>query len=274
MKKYILPLLAVAALFASSCVKDEIYEGPSKIEKVTLSPEAPTSNESVTVSVATSGLQKLTSATLTYNGTAVNMTISGKNASGVIPALPDKTVVNVIIKVVNEANFETTVEKGYTVGNPPTDWTKVKLNELYGAGADNEKAIELYNGTDFDVDLAGVTLFKDKSEAAVWTGLKGEVIPAHGVFAIIGAKGTTDRGFTSGFSSKKSVIIELFAPDGTKLDTFQRGDDSAPWGDQSLSNNANSWSRVPDGTGKWLITEKTIGALNAPTGEPDETVVQ
>ena len=152
------------------------------------------------------------------------------------------------------------------------DYSKLVLNELSGAGEDNEKFWELYNTGDQDIDLAGVTINKD--EELAWTGVKGQVIPAKGFYAIVGAKGTTPDGFSSGFSAKKSVIVELYAPDGTKLDTFQRGEKGeGAWGDQGLDNNKGSWSRIPDGTGAFVITPKTTpGAANnkeGSVGDPD-----
>lgn len=151
------------------------------------------------------------------------------------------------------------------------DYTKLVLNELSGAGEDNEKFWELYNTGDQEIDLAGVTINKD--EELAWTGAKGQKIPAKGYFAIIGAKGTTADGFSSGFSAKKSVIVELYAPDGTKLDTFQRGEKGSAWGDQGLDNNKGSWSRIPDGTGAFMITPiATPGAANnseGAAGDPD-----
>jgi len=139
------------------------------------------------------------------------------------------------------------------------DYTKLVLNELSGAGEDNEKYWELYNTGNQEIDLAGVYINKD--EELAWTGAKGQKIPAKGFFAIVGAKGTTADGFSSGFSAKKSVIVELYAPDGKKLDTFQRGEKGSAWGDQGLDNNKGSWSRIPDGTGSFMITpECTPGA--------------
>ena len=141
------------------------------------------------------------------------------------------------------------------------DYSKLVLNELSGAGEDNEKYWELYNTGNQEIDLAGVTINKD--EELAWTGAKGQKIPAKGFFAIVGAKGTTPDGFSSGFSAKKSVIVELYAPDGKKLDTFQRGEKGNAWGDQGLDNNKGSWSRIPDGTGSFMITPNaTPGAAN------------
>lgn len=146
------------------------------------------------------------------------------------------------------------------------DYTKLVLNELSGAGEDNEKFWELYNTGSQEIDLAGVTINKD--EELAWTGAAGQKIPAKGFFAIVGAKGTTSDGFSSGFSAKKSVIVELYAPDGTRLDTFQRGEKGeGAWGDQGLDNNKGSWSRIPDGTGAFMITPNgTPGTANNDEG--------
>ena len=108
-----------------------------------------------------------------------------------------------------------------------------------------------------------------------WTAPKGATIPGNGFFQIVGAKNTTETGFSSGFSSKKSVIIELFDADGKKLDTFQRGEKGSEWGGESLDNNKGSWSRIPDGTGKFMMTETiTLGKANAKEGKEDPKVVQ
>lgn len=275
MKKIML-VLAAALFTLTGCVKDEVYKGPTNIDKVAFEPAAPTSVTPVTVTVTVSGLQAVKEATLKFGNEAQVMTPdnSGKMFKGTIPAMPDGTEVSFTITIVNEANF-TTVSDPYTykVGDPATDWTKLKLNEVYGAGADDEKFFELYNGSDFTIKLTGVTINKD--EALTWTGIDGEEVPAHGFFAIVGGKGTTPRGFSSGFSAKKSVILELFAPDGTKVDTFQRGDkdESGAWG-VKLPEITDSWQRIPDGTGKWAIATPNCGEANAASGTDDPDVKQ
>ena len=274
MKKILLVSLAAVLAFAG-CIKDEVYKGPSTIDKVVFSPEAPTSISPVTVTATVSGLQKVTKATLNYNGTSADMTGSGNTFSATIPAMPDGTEVSFTVSVENEAGFVTTSDKySFKVGDPATDWSKLKLNEVYGAGADEEKFFELYNASDYPIKLTGVTISKD--EANCWTGIDGEVVPAKGFFAIVGGKGTTARGFKSGFSAKKSVLIELFDTKGNKIDSFQRGEkmDTGEWG-ASLPNNKGSWSRIPDGSGKWMQTEKfTPGAANSTSGADDPDVKQ
>ena len=273
--KKIFFISAAVLLALTGCVKDEMFKGPSTIDKVVFSPEAPTSITPVQVTANVTGLQAVTSATLNYNGGSVNMTGSGTSFTATIPAMEDGAEVNFTIVVNNEAGFTTTSDKySYKVGDPAPDWTKLRLNEVYGAGADEEKFFELYNSGDFPIKLNGVTINKD--EELTWTGIDGEVVPAKGFFAIIGGKGTTERGFKSGFSAKKSVLIELFDTKGNKIDTFQRGDkmDSGEWG-ASLPNNNGSWSRIPDGSGKWMITDTfTPGTANSTAGKDDPDVKQ
>ena len=273
--KKLLIAIPVLALALTACVQDEIFKGPSKIEKVVFAPESPTSKDAVKVTATVSGLQAIQSAVLNYNGKDANMSGNGNEYSATIPAMADGTEVSFTITVVNDANFTTTSDKySYKVGDPAPDWTKLKLNEVYGAGADEEKFFELYNGSDFDIKLTGVTISKDEENC--WTGIDGEVVPSKGFFAIVGGKGTTPRGFSSGFSAKKSVLIELFDNKGNKIDQFQRGEkgNDGKWG-ASLANNNGSWSRIPDGTGSWKITATfTPGEANSTDGTDDPDVKQ
>ena len=275
MKKIML-VLAAALFTVTGCMVDQVYQGPTSIDKVAFDPAAPTSVTPVTVTVTVSGIQAVTTATLKFGNEAQVMTPdnSGKMFKGTIPAMPDGTEVSFTVTIVNDAGFTTVSDPySYKVGDPATDWTKLKLNEVYGAGADNEKFFELYNASDFTIKLTGVTINKD--EGLTWTGIDGEEVPAHGFFAIVGGKGTTPRGFSSGFSAKKSVILELFAPDGTKVDTFQRGDkdESGAWG-AKLPEITDSWQRIPDGTGNWAIASPTCGEANAASGTDDPDVKQ
>ena len=270
--------MLVSALVLTACVEDKVYEGPSTIDKVSISPEAPTSINEIVVTATVSGLQKVSKAVLKYtiDGTSntIDMQGSGKTFTATIPAQPDGTKITYVVSVTNEAGYTTVSdEKEITVGDPPVDYSKLVLNELFGAAdTDEGKYIELYNNGDFPIKLKGVTILKD--EGLAWTGIDGEIVPAHGYFSIVGAKGTTPRGISSGFSAKKSVLIELVDPNGTLIDKFQRGEKGDAWGNQSLSNNKKTWSRCPNGTGKFMIADGTLGQKNPDTGEADDTVVQ
>ena len=148
------------------------------------------------------------------------------------------------------------------------------LNELYAAAdADAEKYIELYNNGDDPIKLKDVVIKKDETES--WRGLAEDVIMGHSYYTIVGAKGTTPHGLSSGFSNKKSVLIEIYDPNNNLIDKFQRGEKEDAWGNQSLAKVSGSWSRCPNGTGKFMITDTpTLGAKNPDTGTEDPTVVQ
>ncbi|MBP3738621.1 MAG: lamin tail domain-containing protein [Muribaculaceae bacterium] len=278
MKKIFLFGMIFATMMLTSCVKDEIYEGPSNIDAVVINPEAPTSFDDVTVTATVSGLLKVTKAVLAYTvdgkANTVDMTGSGSTWEGIIPAQPDGSKVTYTVTVTNEAGYSSTSkEKDYTVGDKPSDYTKLVLNELFGAAdTDEGKYIELYNNGDDPIKLKGVTIYKD--EGLAWTGEEGEVVMGHSYFTIVGAKGTTPRGISSGFSAKKSVLIELKDPNNNPIDLFQRGEKADGWGNQSLTNNKETWSRCPNGTGKFMIAPGTLGEKNPDTGTEDPTVVQ
>ena len=279
MKKIQLAFMLLAVVLLASCVKDNVYEGPSKIEAVTMSPEAPTSFDDIVVTVTVSGLQAVKTATLNYKaGTtsgSLPMAGNGNTYAATIPAQPDGTKVTYTVTIENEAGYTTvSPEKEFTVGDKPSDFTKLVLNELYGAAdSDADKFIELYNNGDDPIKLKDVVIKKDEEET--WKGLEGEVIMGHSFFTIVGAKGTTPRGFSSGFSSKKSVLVEIYDPNNNLVDRFQRGEKEDAWGNQSLAKVSGSWSRCPNGTGKFMITDTpTLGTKNPDTGTEDPTVVQ
>ena len=278
MKKIQLAFMLLAVVLLASCVKDNVYEGPSKIEAVTMSPEAPTSFDDIVITVNVSGLQAVKTATLNYKAStsaSLPMAGNGNTYTATIPAQPDGTKVTYTVTIENEAGYTTvSPEKEFTVGDKPSDFTKLVLNELYGAADnDEDKFIELYNNGDDPIKLKDVVIKKDEKDA--WIGLEGEVIMGHSFFTIVGAKGTTPRGFSSGFSSKKSVLVELYDPNNNLLDKFERGEKQDAWGNQSLAKVSGSWSRCPNGTGKFMITDTpTLGAKNPDTGTEDPTVVQ
>lgn len=272
-------LFALIIAFAmTACVEDKVYEGPTTINEVKISPDAPTSFDDIVVTANFSGLQAVTKAVLRYtigsDTQEVEMVGDGKTYTATIPAQPEGTKVTYVVVVTNEAGYTaTSPEKDFTVGDKPSDYTKLVLNELFGAAdADEGKYIELYNNGDDPIKLKDVTIFKD--EALAWTGEGNEVILGHSYFTIVGAKGTTPRGISSGFSAKKSVLIELKDPNNNLIDRFQRGEKSSGWGDQALANNKQTWSRCPNGTGKFMIAPGTLGEKNPDTGDEDPDVKQ
>ena len=170
--------LIIAALAMTACVEDKVYEGPNTIEAVSINPDAPTSFDDVVVTAKVSGLLKVESAVLKYKTgeastyTEVNMAGDGKTYTATIPAMPDGTKVSYVVTITNEAGYTSTAEKDYTVGDKPSDYTKLVINEVYGAGADGEKYLELYNNGDDPIKLQGVVIRKDEADD-VWVGEAG-----------------------------------------------------------------------------------------------------
>ncbi len=278
--------LIIATLAMTACVEDKVYEGPNTIEAVSIAPDAPTSFDDVVVTAKVSGLLKVTKAVMSYSVDGdfvedVEMVGDGKTYTATIPAQEDGTKVNYTVTITNEAGFTSTAEKDYTVGDKPSDYTKLVINEVYGAGADGEKYLELYNNGNDPIKLQGVVIRKDEADE-VWVGEAGEIIMGHGYFCIVGAKNTPGEGgsgpnprpMTKGLSAKKSVLFEVFDPNSTLVTKFERGEKLDGWGNQSLSENKQTWSRCPNGTGKFMIADKTLGAKNPDTGTEDPTVVQ
>ena len=89
--KKIFIITAAALLALTGCVKDEVFKGPTKIEKVVYTPEAPTSNDQVTVTVTVSGLQAVTTATLYYGNAAVpmNYTVFSEGGENIVSVSVD-----------------------------------------------------------------------------------------------------------------------------------------------------------------------------------------
>lgn len=158
-----------------------------------------------------------------------------------------------------------TPDSGQTPGgDPDTDYSVIKLNELNG----NDKFIELFNTSDNDIDIAGMSFTKDDEDT--FTAPEGTVIPAGGFLTVWSEKADGDHGliFSFGLSADKSVKIELFSPDGKSVDVFKNLSKSLgeTWGEDDGkydSKDKGSFARETDGTGDWYIMEATEGGSNA-----------
>ena len=161
--------LIIATLAMTACVEDKVYEGPNTIEAVSINPDAPTSFDDVVVTAKVSGLLKVTKAVLRYSVNddfvdEIEMAGNGNTYIATIPAQEDGDKVNYSVIITNEAGYTSTVEKDYTVGDKPSDYTKLVINEVYGAGADGEKYLELYNNGNDPIKLQGVVIRKDEAD--------------------------------------------------------------------------------------------------------------
>lgn len=166
-----------------------------------------------------------------------------------------------------EANSETEPNPEPTPDPDATStYAGLVLNELNG---NDPKYIELYNGSDKEMDITGVRIRKD-DEVIVYTAPQGTVIAARGFLKLLAEQTDPALGFSSGLSAKKSVMIELYAPDGvTRLDLFKNPslEMGEVWGESDPKYNGDdeglAYGRYPDGAeGQWQMMTPTEGTAN------------
>lgn len=155
---------------------------------------------------------------------------------------------------------------------PMGNITDIVINELNG----NDKFIELYNKGTLPVNIAGCYIRKDESTAAIWTAVDTSL--AAGAYMLLYSENVTATGqaqegynpalvFIGGLSAKKTVAIQLFAPDNSQIDLFLRGGTlGGSWG-ASAANVAGSFARCPNATGDFKVAAPTPGAVNPETGD-------
>lgn len=158
----------------------------------------------------------------------------------------------------------------------------VVLNEIDG----NTKCIELFNKGDKDVNLQGWKLYKDENADATeectpsWN-CEGKLIIKPGEHLLLWSYKATAEGsqdnpaviFNSGVSAKQNVKFVLVDEEGTVADTFTRGQawDLGFGNVAMVGSKTESYSRVPDGTGEWVLALPTPGAANGEkTGDIDQ----
>lgn len=145
---------------------------------------------------------------------------------------------------------------------PDVSTSGVFLNELDG----NSKSIEFYNTGNTDTDISGYTLIKD-DEKTIYIAPEGTVIPSKGFYVISGNASDYGQGFTSGLSADKATKIELLDSDGESIDMFCNlpSDPGGTWQDSgtySGKSGKRSFSRFPDGTGNWYVSDATLSYPN------------
>lgn len=183
------------------------------------------------------------------------------------------------------------IETDNPTPTPKPDDTKVEvvLNEIDG----QNKFIELYNKSDKEVSLEGMTLVKYDSskeggKSTTWTGAAGMKLAAKSWIYLESsdladeveggdpnyAYQDENHVFKGGLSPKKNMKIDLCDAAGNVIDSFARGEEGAGWNQVKgyASNKKASFSRVPDGTGEWVYAAPTRGAANGEkTGEIEMT---
>ncbi len=157
----------------------------------------------------------------------------------------------------------------YRVSAPFAVERPVVINEVMAsnsstvadAAGEYEDWIELYNLTNFPVDLSGYFLSDNPSDIEKWAFEDGTVIPAHSYLVVWadenGAQGPLHANFKLSASGES---LSLADSQKRLLDTLNFGQQTADL----------AYARVPNGTGPFVIQPATFGASNSlvSTGEP------
>ncbi len=268
--KKIFILFALVGLVLSGCMKDEIFQGPPVIGNLTLTPQAPSENQEVTVSAKVTDLNGLKMVTLFYkvgseNFVSVEMT---GNDSGIfsakIPGQASDVTVSYYIQAENQSGQKSYYPDGapantgaYTVGAP-----LILMNEAYSRGTvDDPDWIEIYNASEVEVDISGYMIYDNGGQSGAKPKKQvpaGTVIAAKGFYVIV-VDDEDDSGF--GLSSGGDEVWFENAS-GNLIDNV-----AIPPMDVT-----QSYGRNPDGGANWeLLNTITRGAPNS-AAQPDPVI--
>lgn len=144
--------------------------------------------------------------------------------------------------------------------------TTLCINEV--CGVVGSKGIELYNPTDAEISLEGVSIYKNEAADPTWTGDADAKISAKGYFVITSKKEFDDIASVANakaadsFSPSKALILVLKDKTGTTLDTFDRGWEKNNKTEVALPTAEGSFARTADAKKEWKVLAITMGRTN------------
>ncbi len=259
-------LFLIAALigFIQGCVKDEVFQGPPKIESFALNPASPNEGQAVSVIAKVTDIAGIKSVNLYYKTDAdyIKVTMLADTANFYIGQIPQQNkgvTVSYYIEAENINNLKSyypssapQIPASYTVGAPAI---LILINEIYTRGVPEDPDwVEIYNNSDVQVDISGYLIY----DASGQSGAKpkkafpdGSVIAAHGFLVMV-----VDDASESGFGlSSGGEEIWLENMNGAIID-----DVSFP-----ALEPTQSYGRFPDGSSNWQILNTiTKGTSNSP----------
>lgn len=145
------------------------------------------------------------------------------------------------------------------------DYTGLVLNEVCGGENDSkDDYVELKNTSSVAIDLGGVRIVKTDEDGI------SEIVYTYPTSASLaaGAYSVVDNTMLSAsISNSKDVAITVEMPSGTVIDTFDKVSDIGS-GNHEIG---GSYSRLPDGTGDWTVTNvATRGTANEASSQPEQ----
>lgn len=166
--------------------------------------------------------------------------------------------------------------------NGNTDFTPILLNEICGAGSENEDPngeadwIEIFNNGTKTVNLGGVTVEKtdeDGSVKVVCTFSTTNEIAGGGYLVI-----SYPNELSAKISNKKPLSITLRTPSGDVIDVFDRNAEikegtgiSDDFGNVKGHRPGGSYARIPNGGKDWAVVgAATRGAENVEDKESND----
>ena len=131
-----------------------------------------------------------------------------------------------------------------------------------------EDWVEVYNGTDEEIDLAGYTMSDMLDNPGMWEFPDGVTIRAGGFLVVWADRDMEQEGVHSSFTlNQRGEVVGLWAPNGDEIDFVEYGEQQADW----------SFGREEDGSNNWIeIENPTPGRSNAGGGgggEPGEDII-
>lgn len=237
-------LFVLLGIFASGCVKDEVFQGPPSVSELSITPQSPSENQSVTVTVKATDMNGMQSVSLFFsNGTAfaeVPMTASGSTYTASIPGQASDVTVNYYVVATNNNGKKTFYPEGapettasFTVGAP-----LIVMNEIYSRGtADDPDWVEVYNASDVEVDISGYLIYDSGGQSGSKPKMafpQGTVIAAKGFFVItVDTDGEAGFGISSGGdelwleNANGNLIDNLIVPAMEITQSFGRNPDGS-----------------------------------------------
>jgi hypothetical protein len=268
--KEIIGALILLSLLITGCVKDEIFQGPPVISNLTMSPQIPSENQSVEISVKVADINAIKKVSIYYSasgGNFIEVAMTGSEGiyTGQIPGQASNVTVNYYIMAENISGQKAYHPAGapqttasFTIGAP-----LIVMNEIYSRGTVEEPDwIEIYNASDITVNIGNFAIYDNGGQSGDKPKLKipeGTTIPAKGFYVVV-----TDIGGDSGFGlSSGGEEVWLENATGSIIDNVQF----------PAMNTSQSYGRIPDGAQNWeLLNTITKGQANSSV-TPDPTVL-
>ena len=273
MKKIFLALVAITITFVA-CLKNDLVSPSMAVKNVQSSAYLQVSDENVIITATvTERDHTVTSVVIEWsmNGDAqtdIPMT-AGANSiyTGTIPGQVDGTTAIWNVRAINSVGDTLSVSATANTIMWLDYLPVIKLNEVSGAGGDDEKFYELINVGTEPVTLTGYTIyynangglggaFPPDDNRQTWIGTANHVIQPGGLLLLQG-RGVPGS-FTTGLTSERILIITLRDPNGNTIDQCVRAKDQGEYAFRDWS-----FSRIPDGTGPFYFTQPTTpGVMN------------